>query len=187
MARSTPQDRTRDAVARFGVTAVVDACVEVLDTGLPIEGDVAAVMFADPHPANELTRTTAPKVDQSYWWPTWALRTLLHLDPGSLGVDAERAVVTSLRHWHWRPREMAAKVVVAHEIGIAADALAGLLADETPRVRVAALRGLAVVGEHEHLDDVTDALDDPEPLVAGQAERTVTALRTRLDLSDDPG
>jgi HEAT repeat protein len=187
MARSTPQARAGDAVARFGVTAVVDACVEVLDTGLPIEGDVAAALFADPHPEGELARTTPPKVDQSYWWPTWALRTMLHLEPGSLGPDAERAVMTSLGHRHWRPREMAAKVVVVHEIGRAADALAGLLADETPRVRVAALRGLAVAGEHEHLDDVTDALDDPEPTVSGQAVRTLAALRKRLDLPDDPG
>jgi HEAT repeats len=184
MARSTPQERTRDGVARFGVTAVVDACVEVLDTGLPIEGEVSRVVFDDPPASRELARTTTPRVDQSYWWPTWALRTMVHLDPGSLGPDAERAVVESLGYWHWRPREMAAKVAVAHEIGRAADALAGLLGDETPRVRVAALRGLAVVGEHEHVDEVTDLLDDPEPTVAAQAERTLAALRRRLDLSD---
>ena len=183
MPRSTPQERTRDGVARFGVTAVVDACVEVLDTGLPIEGDVVLVL-ADGFAASELLRTTTPRVDQSYWWPTWALRTMLHLDPGSLGPDAERAVVESLGYWHWRPREMAAKVVVTHEIGRAADALAGLLADATPRVRVAALRALAVVGEHEHVDEVTDALDDPEPTVALQAERTLAALSRRLDLPD---
>jgi len=184
MAKATPQERTRNGVARFGLTAVVDACLEVLDTGLPVDGEVALVLFADPSAKRELVRTTPPKVDQSYWWPTWALRTMLHLDPGTLGTDAERAVVDSLGYWHWRPREMAAKVVVAHEIGRAADALAGLLADETPRVRVAALRGLAVVGEHEHLDDVVDALDDPEPTVAAQAERTEAALRRRLDLPD---
>lgn len=186
MTRSTPQERTRDAVARFGVTPVLDACVEVLDTGLPIDGDVAFVLFeSDPSATRELERTGPPRVDQSYWWPTWALRTMLHLAPGSLGSDAERAVVASLGHWHWRPREMAAKVVVAQEIGSAADALAGLLADETPRVRVAALRGLAVVGEHEHVDEVTDLLDDAEPTVAGQAERTLSRLRQRLDLPED--
>ena len=183
MDRSTPQERTREGVARFGVTAVVEACVEVLDTGLPIDGEIAFVL-AERRAANELARTTTPRVDQSYWWPTWALRTLLHLDPGSLDHDAERAVVDSLGSWHWRPREMAAKVVVAHEIGRAADGLAGLLADETPQVRVAALRGLAVVGEHEHIDGVTDALDDPEPTVSRQAERTLAGLRRRLDLPD---
>ncbi len=186
MVKSTPQERTRNGVARFGVVAVVDACVEVLDTGRPIEGEVALVL-ADGFAASELVRTTTPRADQSYWWPTWALRTMLHLDPGSLGSDAERAVVESLGYWHWRPREMAAKVVVAHEIGRAADALAGLLADGTPRVRVAALRGLAVVGEHEHLDDVTDELDDPEPSVAAQAERALVTLRRRLDLPSHEG
>ncbi len=80
---------------------------------------------------------------------------------------------------------MAAKVVVAHELGSAADALAGLVAaDETARVRIAALRGLGVVGEHEHLEVVLDALDDPEPTVAAQAERTLHHLRRRLDLPD---
>lgn len=185
MARSTPQERSRDGVARFGVGAVVDACVEVLDTGVPIDGEVALVLFADPSATRELERTTTPLVDQSYWWPTWALRTMLHLDPGSLNLDAERAVVESLRLGHWRPREMAAKVVVVHEIGRAADALAGLLGDETPRVRVAALRGLALVGEHEHVDEVTDLLDDPEPTVSSQAERTLAKLRQRLDFPDD--
>jgi len=183
MARSTPQQRTRDGVAQFGVTATIDACVEVLDTGLPIDGELAFVL-GDRHAEHELARTAPPQVDQSYWWPTWALRTLLHLDPGSLSQDAERAVVESLGHWHWRPREMASKVVAAHEIGAAADVLVELLDDETPRVRVAALRGLAVVGEHEHLDGVIDALDDPEPTVSRQAERTVAKLRQRLDLPD---
>jgi len=88
-----------------------------------------------------------------------------------------------LKRLRWR-REKAAKVVVVHEIGRAADVLACLLADPTPRVRVAALRGLAVVGEHEHVDEVAAALHDPEPAVARQAERTLAALRRRLDLPD---
>lgn len=89
---------------------------------------------------------------------------------------------------------MCAKVAARWEVGEAADVAAALLEDETPRVRVAALRVLAVVGEHEHLEAIEHlehleqgkdralVAGDGELSVRSAARRAQVALRRRLDL-----
>lgn len=82
----------------------------------------------------------------------------------------------------WRVREMCAKIVARHELGAAAPECARLAGeDEVPRVRVASLRALAVVGESEHAPIVLDALRDTDPSVVRAAERTLEAMEQRLD------
>jgi HEAT repeat protein len=113
----------------------------------------------------------------AYWPRVWGARGLLHL----YRPQAEPAVVAGLSDEHWRVREMCAKVARAHEVGAAAAALSARCADQVPRVRAAAVRALAVVGEAEDADAVRDCLDDPERSVAAAAERALTALSKRLD------
>jgi HEAT repeat protein len=116
-------------------------------------------------------------LDLVYWPRVWAARGLLHVYLPSAGP----AVVGSLDDEAWRVREMCAKVVRAQEIGAAADALHRRTSDEVPRVRVAALRGLARIGEAEDADVVQDCLDDPEHDVAVAAERALREMSRRLD------
>lgn len=83
---------------------------------------------------------------------------------------------------------MCAKVVARYEESIAADECARLAeGDSTPRVRVAALRALAVVGESEHTPVVLAALGDEERAVADAAERALATIEQRLDRRFDGG
>ncbi len=112
-----------------------------------------------------------------YWPRVWAARGLLHVYRSQAGP----AVVGGLSDESWRVREMCAKVARAHEVGAASEELARLCADDVPRVRAAAVRALAVVGEAEHADAVRDCLDDPETAVAAAAQRALRELGRRLD------
>jgi hypothetical protein len=113
----------------------------------------------------------------AYWPRVWGARGLLH----AYRPQAEPAVVAGLSDEHWRVREMCAKVSRAYEVGAAAAELRARCADEVPRVRAAAVRGLAVVGEAEDADAVRDCLDDPERAVVAAAERALAAMSKRLD------
>ncbi len=66
-------------------------------------------------------------------------------------------------------------------LGEAAEALHGCCTDDVPRVRSAAVRALARVGEAEDADAVRDCLDDPETAVAAAAERALREMSRRLD------
>lgn len=59
--------------------------------------------------------------------------------------------------------------------------LAGLVADDVPRVRSAALRALTRVGEAEHAEAVRAALDDHDRPVAAAADSALRAMSARLD------
>jgi HEAT repeat protein len=174
---ASPRDRVAAVVRRIGEPALVRACIEVLETGEPPADRDAALALGGVHAGHELNRTRAPEVPQEYWWPVWALRVMLY----AWNDAAEPSVVLAFEHEAWRVREMAAKVTARREVGMAADAAAAAVADPVPRVRAAALRAIAVVGEHEHVDLVRDAIDDPEPSVAVRAEQALDRLSRRLD------
>ena len=53
--------------------------------------------------------------------------------------------------------------------------------DDTARVRIAALRAIAVVGEAEHAAAVATASTAPDPTIAGAAETAIRRLARRLD------
>ena len=80
---------------------------------------------------------------------------------------------------------MAAKVVRQWELGDAAEALIPLVSDDVPRVRLAAVRALARVGEAEHAEPVRAAAHDPDRSVAAAAEQSLTQLARRLDRNLD--
>ena len=164
-----PVDRISALVELVGADAVVDWCVDLLRGGDP--------EAAEALPLSWLGGRSATGWTQDYWPRVWAARGLLH----AYRPQAEPAVVAGLSDDSWRVREMCAKVVRAHELGSAADELAPRCADEVPRVRAAAVRAIAVVGEAEHADAVRDCLDDPEPSVRTAAAGALRALSRRLD------
>jgi hypothetical protein len=117
-----------------------------------------------------------------YWPRVWAARSLLHeWDPA-----ATAAVRVGLNDAHWRVREMCAKVVTRHEVADSADACARLVSgDSVSRVRIAALRALAAVGEAEHAGAVATAILDDDSAVADRAAQVRAALEQRLERSFD--
>jgi len=75
---------------------------------------------------------------QSYFVRTWALRAMLYAWDDS----ASATVIDALEDEHWRPREMALKVVAKRRVDGDIDAVARLQDDPVPRVQAAARRAL---------------------------------------------
>lgn len=166
----TPRETVDLAVRRWGPAEVVVRCVDLLG-GSRQDHDLVAILGG--------TRTPAwlAKPVNHYWQRVWGARALLH----NWNPAAVPAVVAGLADDHWRVREMCAKVAAAHEIGEAADALAGCVGEEGRRVRVAALRALSAVGEAEQVAAVRAAALDPDQTVQHEALRTLSAMQLRLD------
>ena len=95
-------------------------------------------------------------------------------------------MVAGLADEHWRPAEMCLKVATRHAVAGAGDGAAALAGHPLPRVRAEALRTLGACGDTEHVDVVSDLLDDPEAQVRRQAARALDRLATRLDLTTGP-
>jgi hypothetical protein len=170
----TPAERVRDAVARNGVDPVVTWCAAVLtgDRWDGPTGDLNWVADAAVHSDEWLANPV-----NGYWPRVWAARALLY----AWRPYAVPAVVAGLSDEAWRVREMCAKVARLREIGEAGDTLADLARDPVTRVRVAAVRALALVGESEHVAAVTSAADDPEPAVRKEADAAKRTMEKRLD------
>ena len=169
-----PVDRVSALVELVGADVVVDWCVGLLGGGDWTDPELPDLDWIG---GRSSVAMVAKDLDLVYWPRVWAARALLH----AYRPQAEPAVVARLSDESWRVREMCAKVVRAHEVGSAADELAPRCADDVPRVRAAAVRALAVVGEAEHADAVRDCLDDPEPSVRTVAAGALRALARRLD------
>ncbi len=75
---------------------------------------------------------------QGYFVRTWALRAMLYAWDSS----AAPTVIEALGDEHWRPREMALKVIAKRLIDHDVDAVIEMQDDSTPRVRTAASRAL---------------------------------------------
>lgn len=110
-----------------------------------------------------------------YWPELWGTRALLHVWDDS----AAAAVIRALGNPAWRVREMAARVVATRDLPATAE-LTALLADETPRVRIAAARALAAVGTRDDLDAIRSLLRDPLIEVRRGAQQAQDALRARF-------
>lgn len=110
-----------------------------------------------------------------YWPELWGLRALLYVWEDA----AAPAVLDALSNPAWRVREMAARVAAARELA-AASALARLLTDTVPRVRVAAVRALGAVGSLDDVDRMRPLLKDPEVDVRRGAQQGIDALRGRF-------
>ena len=178
---ASPADLVAEACDVLGARAVVAWCAdllsgevtaqEALDVGPPLTwlGGRAAVRY----PALDAEQLAV----NAYWIRVWGARGLLHVWDDS----AAPAIVTALSDEHWRVREKAAAVVATHEVAGATEAVGDLLTDDVPRVRVAAARALAVVGEAEQAVDLdTAASHDPEVSVRDAAERALQRLARRL-------
>lgn len=157
----SPAERVRAACARWGEVEVVDGCTELLRPGRVVDGgrlDLAMVLGGLTD--REWLAGGKPP-GHAYWARVWGARALLYVwnDTGA------PAVVAALADEQWRVRELAAKVILAHELAEAAETLVRLLADPVPRVRIAAARALAALGEAEHAPALRAACDDPEPVL----------------------
>ncbi len=170
----TPLRRVAVLVALIGAEAVADSCAALLRGADPTDPSVPALAWFGG--SSEVSRV-AKGLDLGDWPRVWAARGLLHC----YRPVAAPAVVDGLADESWRVREMCAKVVRAHEIGSAAAALHRCCSDDVTRVRVAAVRGLATVGESEDAKPIRDRLDDEDPTVVAAAETALRDLSRRLD------
>jgi HEAT repeat protein len=172
-----PRDLLAEAVEVYGLHAVIDMCLALLDghtdydlLPLPLSylGGTHAVVQLD-RGANLAAR------GQDHWPRVWAARGLRYV----WLPYAEPGVVAALPDPAWRVREMAAKVVTQRELGSAADALIPLLTDRTPRVQVAAIRAIGLIGAHEHVALLEQA-DTTDARVRIAIDGALRRLRVRL-------
>lgn len=173
-----PRDLLAEAEHDYGVHAVVDMCLALLEghtdydlLPLPLAylGGARAVSALE-RGANLAAR------GQDFWPRVWAARGLRYVwlpyaEPGLVSALSDRA---------WRVREMAAKVVTQRELVSAAEPLVPLVHDVTPRVRAAAIRALGVVGGHPQAS-VLDSLEPNPTAVRIALSGARRRLRLRLD------
>jgi hypothetical protein len=174
-----PAQWVAQACADLGTGTVVDWCVGLL-TGEPVDGGPSLDLIGGPGAARMVARMPD---EQDYWARVWAARALRYAWTDGTGVHA--AVVAALDDPAWRVREHAAALVRVHELGEAAEAVRALLGDDVPRVRAAAARALAVVGEHDDLE-AFGGVPEPDAAVRRVRDRARHELADRLDLPD-PG
>jgi hypothetical protein len=162
---------------RLGPDEFTARCTALLG-GAPREEHLDVLPWLTGHDWSEGEAVRDAASWKDHWLRTWGARGLLHV----WDDRASDTVVAGLADQEWRPAEMCLKVVAAHDVAGAGDG-AALLADHPlPRVRAAAARALAAVGDTEHVDVVTDLLDDPDASVRRAAARALERMRERLDL-----
>ena len=168
-----PRDIVSEAVAEFGIHATVDTCLALLDGHenyalLP----VPLAYLAGVHAVAKLERGDLASRQQGHWPRVWAARTFRYvwLDHAGPGTAA------ALHDQSWRVREMAAKVVSQRSLTLAADQLLALMHDPEPRVRVAAVRALGVVGAAEHVAPLK-ALEPSDSSMRVAVDGALRALR----------
>jgi len=127
------------AVERWGSRGLMDRCVRLyreMDWG--DEPELMAYLAG----AKGLRWVELGFGVQDYFVRTWALRAMLY------GWDrsAEPTVILALQDKHWRPREMALKVVAKRQIDCKTKVASMLRDDPVPRVRAAAERAMQSLG-----------------------------------------
>jgi hypothetical protein len=166
----------RELDARVGRARFVEVCVDLLG-GADRASYVAELRYLTGHTWDPGDPVLDPSVWKDYWVRTWGARGLLHCwDDAATG-----AVVAGLGDAHYRPAEMCLKVSARHDVAGAGPGAAALTRHELPRVRAAAVRALAVVGDTEHVAAVEALLDDGDESVRVAATRALEGLRRRLD------
>ena len=157
-----PAERITLAVERFGETDVVERAIALLG-GFNVGEEF--LLYAGGTHAQGIIDGAPPL----YWPEVWGARTLLF----AWNDTARDAVVAGLVNQAWRVREMSAKVVATRALA-EAEHLRPLLADTNARVRTAAARALAEVGEAIDGDAIRSLFKDPDIEVrkgAGDASR----------------
>lgn len=174
-----PRQLLEQAEHIHGPQAVVDTCLALLAGETDYDLLPVALTFLGGAGATaRLSRGDLVARGQSHWPRVWGARGLRYV----WLPYAEPGIVSALHDPSWRVREMAAKVVGQHQCGSAAKALEPLLGGELPRVQVAAIRALALVGEIEQavLLDSVETSESTVHVALAAARRT---LRLRLDRS----
>lgn len=172
-----PRELLAEAVSIHGEHTVIDTCLALLAGESEYHLLTVPLSFLGGAGATaRLSRGDLAARGQDHWPRVWGARGLRYV----WLPYAEPDVVRSLRDPAWRVREMAAKVVGQRACGSAAEVLQPLLRDKTPRVQVAAIRALAVVGEIEQAV-LLDRVETPEPSVLVALTAARRTLRLRLD------
>jgi len=159
-----------------GRARLVEVCVDLLG-GAPRTAYVPELRYLTGHSWDRGDPVLDDTVWKDYWVRTWGARGLLHCWDDA----ATAAVVAGLVDDHYRPAEMCLKVAAHHDVAGTGPGAAALTRHPLPRVRAAAARALAVVGDTEHQPVVEALLDDPDEQVRVAAARALTGLRRRLD------
>jgi hypothetical protein len=164
----SPADRIRAAVERLGEHVVATRATNLL-RGLG-EGDEFLLWVGGRHAQGVLDGAPA-----LYWPEVWGARALL----SAWDDSATEAVVAGLANQAWRVREMCARVCAARALD-AADALTRHTTDGVPRVRAAAARALAAVGDDSSTAALTAMLKDPDKDVRRAAQQSLATLQARI-------
>jgi hypothetical protein len=131
------------AVERWGQRGLMDRCVHLyreMDWG--DEPELMSFVAGE----NGLRWVELGFGVQGYFVRTWALRAMLY----AWDESASKTVIDALEDEHWRPREMALKVVAKRLIDSDVDAVARLRDDPVPRVQAAARRAMELLGRERH-------------------------------------
>jgi hypothetical protein len=169
-------DLIKSLASRLGMPAFVAVCTGLM-SGADRNDYVDELRGLTGHAWNPGDNVFDSQSWPDYWVRTWGARGLLHVWHDS----ATGAVVAGLSDEHWRPVEMCLKVSARHEVAGTGDGAATLVTHELPRVRIQALRALAVVGDTPHIPLVEIATNDPRPEVQRQALKTLDQMSRRLD------
>jgi HEAT repeat protein len=174
--------RIRELDALVGRPRFVEVCVDLLG-GAGRTAYVAELRYLTGHAWEPGDPVLDDTVWKDYWVRTWGARGLLHCWSDA----ATDAVVAGLRDEHYRPAEMCLKVSAKHDVAGSGPGAVALTAHDLPRVRAAAARALAVVGDTEHATVVAGLMNDPEEQVRAAAGRAYEQMARRLDLPPSAG
>jgi hypothetical protein len=140
---ATPKRRIDAECARRGRPALIAGCVDLLHGRYDdVDDDLVRALGGEPA-VYVLNGGEGGK--PGYWPRVWAARGLLHAWDPAGGEAATAAIIHATSDEAWRVREMAGKVIAAHRVGDALDAVAALRADPVPRVRAAAQRAVVML------------------------------------------
>ena len=167
-ANDSLEARLRDAVEREGEVRVARRAASLLAGRY--EGEEFLLIVGGPHAEGIVHGAPA-----LYWPEVWGARALLYV----WNEAATASVIAGLGNPAWRVREMCARVSAARGIGSSKE-LARLTTDANARVRAAAARAVAAVGDEASIPGLEVMLRDPDRDVRRAAQQSVDALRERL-------
>lgn len=177
-AETSVSRRLTAVAAAIGERPLALVCGELLEGADPEEHPQQVAWLSGHDGTVEQLRARGWR---QYWFRTWGARGLLYVWDDQVAP----AVVAGLEDEHWRPAEMCLKVAARRELAEAGDAAVELARHDLSRVRSAALRALARVGDTEHVDAVRQALADPEEAVRRTAARALDTMAARLDIDPE--
>jgi HEAT repeats len=169
--------RIRELDELIGRARFVEVCCDLL-AGADRTSYVPELRYLTGHTWDPGDPVLDESVWKDYWVRTWGARGLLHC----WSDTASDVVVAGLADRHYRPAEMCLKVSARYDVAGAGPGASALTTHDLPRVRAAAARALAVVGDTEHVAALEALVDDDDETVRSAAARAHAAMARRLDL-----